>query len=389
MRLRWIALGWLWLATSCDENVGGAEKDEQRARETALEELTASICAQVEACDCSAGELAAGELSSGCTTLESDLWRARLKVGHDRALVWDGDCVDAIGEAVGAAACEEAQLGLSHPCNDYCAVFHGEREIGESCEGFDELVSDCAQGLLCAQGRCVAPCTVLSGGQPGEPCGEPGGAQEFGACAQGLYCDRSLGRCAVPPPVGSPCEDYDDCGPDAFCDWDVAVCRALPGLGASCWESPQCIQGLACQNSPDYGSATCVEPAAADEDCRDRPCAEGLSCDVMLDECVPTPAIGEPCVWGSGCGEGAMCDDATNTCVAGADAEDPDALGPPGTPCNSWRQCRSGSCPAGFCAALPGPGEPCSLGCADGFECSMDTFTCVEPAPSICTADPL
>lgn len=153
-----------------------------------------------------------------------------------------------------------------------------------------------------------------------------------------------------------------------------------------------CAQGLEC--APPFCEGgnckeVCRDPCARSElgeRCLDVPCERGLSCDVLLDECVPTPEIGEPCVWGSGCGEGAMCDDATDECVPGVE---PDELGAPGTPCNSYLQCESGSCPAGYCAEHPERGEPCTGRCADGLECSATTSTCVDPSPSICTDDPL
>jgi hypothetical protein len=396
-------LACLCLATSCAEDVRSAQDDERREREAALEDLSATFCARVEECEC-----AAGGSATGCTGFESDIWRARLNVGDDRELTWDAECVDAITSAVATAGCEEAPLGLAHPCHEYCAVFHGEREIGESCKGFDELVSDCAQGLLCSAGRCVEPCTVLSGGQVGEPCDDPGDAQEFGACAQGLFCDAFVDRCAVPPPLGSACEDFDLCGPDAFCDWNSSTCRALPGLGDSCWESPQCAQGLACQNAPDYGSATCVQPAGADEECRDRPCADGLSCD-FNDVCRPPGDVGQRCD-GVGCREGLLCDPdlgyvcreppgVGQSCFSGVcttdawcDFNDPVeptcvAAAANGEACTGHSRCTSGYCPAGWCEARPDLGEDCSelFICASGLFC--DGSTCrqrLTALPAVC-----
>jgi hypothetical protein len=156
-----------------------------------------------------------------------------------------------------------------------------------------------------------------------------------------------------------------------------------------------CAPGLVCV-LPYCESGDCKEVcrdpcarAELGERCLNVPCDDGMLCAVLDDECVPTPAIGEPCVWGSGCGDGAMCDDASDTCIEGVE---PGELGAPGTPCNSWMQCESGSCPAGFCADHPDPpdlGEPCTDSCTDGLECSATTSTCEEPGRSICTADPL
>ena len=83
-RWYWMALGWLCLATSCDDEVD-AEKQERQAREAVLAELSTIVCARADECGC-----AASELAGGCTTLESDLWRARLNVEKERACQADG-----------------------------------------------------------------------------------------------------------------------------------------------------------------------------------------------------------------------------------------------------------------------------------------------------------
>ena len=78
----------------------------------------------------------------------ADRWRARLFAGHELELEWDDDCATAIGEAIDAVACRWPAEGAGHPCHSFCQVLHGDRELGQSCHGLDELVSDCAQGLL-------------------------------------------------------------------------------------------------------------------------------------------------------------------------------------------------------------------------------------------------
>jgi len=218
-------------------------------------------------------------------------------------------------------------------------------------------------------------------------------------------------RCAVAPPLGSSCAEFSECGPDGFCDWQTETCRALPGLGASCWESPQCAQGLACQSSSTYDSATCVEPALADENCSDRPCAEDLECDFdnvcrgpadvgqrcervgcrddLLCEYAPeidgsfcreAPGVGATCFSGV-CSSGAWCDfndPVEPTCVAAAAN---------GEACTGHSRCTSGYCPAGWCEAAPDVGENCSelLVCAAGLFC--DGSTCRQSlvaSPAVC-----
>jgi hypothetical protein len=193
---------------------------------------------------------------------------------------------------------------------------------------------------------------------------------------------------ACDPPSTS--ENDDECRPP---------CKAWHGeqqIGEYCTiyevDVTDCANGLAC-TMPfcEQGDCkeVCLDPcarAALGERCLDVQCHDGLLCDVLEDECVPTPEIGEPCVWGSGCGEGAMCDDESDECVP---ADTPEEMGQPGAPCNSYRQCASGSCPAGFCAELPGRGEPCSEICAEGLECDPATSKCADPGPAICDAAPL
>lgn len=201
--------------------------------------------------------------------------------------------------------------------------------------------------------------------------------------------------CEAPPTE----DDDDECRP-ACMPWhgdrqvgeycmvyDVAgLTDCAPGLACA---MPYCEQGD-CKE-------VCLDPCARSalgDPCLDVQCEAGLLCDVIENECVPAPAIGEPCVWGSGCGEGAMCDEDVDECVPteptsdDGDGDDDPELQPPGAPCNAYWQCQSGDCPNGFCAALPGSGEACSLGCADGLECDDETAVCTDPDPGICEMAP-
>lgn len=373
------------------------EADEQDAE---MRELAATICDAEAACSCAS--------SNECASAEADAWRARAIAGRDLGLAYDAECVTAIGDAVDATACDEAPTGPAHPCHDYCAVFHGEREIGEHCDRFDELVSDCAQGLMCEAGRCVEPCSVLSGLPPGQRCRDPETFQELGTCADGLFCDDA-GRCAVPPPLGTACIEYEDlCGPDAWCSWETRICTGLPGEGESCDESPRCAQGLACRWADDYGSSRCVALGEAGDDCQDRPCGDGLWCDG--DVCRPPGELGESCD-SFNCREGLVCDPDLGyrcseppgvgaTCDQGVCADgtwcdfntDPTtptcvAAAANGEACTGHPRCTSGYCPAGYCVARPEAGEDCSelFICASGLAC--DGSICrvsASAGPAVC-----
>jgi hypothetical protein len=402
LRLRWIVLACGWWLVACDDGMS-AEEVAHEQQQDELDALAGAICTVAEECTC-----AATSLAGGCAGIESDTWRARLKYGRDHELTYDAECVTAIGDAVGAAECDGAPAGASHPCNAYCAVFHSDRELDQSCNGFDTLVSDCAQGLVCASGRCVEACAVLSGVLAGEQCSDPETGQEFETCAAGLFCSRDTGRCTIPPPAGTPCAQFDECGPSAYCDFDTSACRALPGNGESCWESPDCAEGLACLYSPDYDSATCVPFAEAGEQCWDRPCVEGLSCDAD-NRCRAPAELGDSCVTVN-CVDGLQCDPNVRVCVEfpGVGAECPygvcstgawcDTMTDPAAPvcvaaaadgeaCTGHVLCQSGYCPAGFCLARPGEGEDCSelFICAAGLGC--DGSTCrasVTAGPAVC-----
>ncbi len=405
MRLGWVGIAcvvWSGLA-GCEAVSTSPEDEEQQAQDAAMAELGATICAAQAECTCAGAD--------ECAAVEADTWRARAIAAREDELVYDGECVDAIAEAVETAACDEVTTGVAHPCHEYCAVFHGEREIGESCDRFDELVSDCEQGLVCDAGRCVEACSVLSGLRPGQPCRDPDTFQELGTCADGLFCDDA-GRCAIPPALGTPCVEYDECGPDAWCHWDTNTCTALPTEGESCDESPQCAEGLACRYSDDYGSSRCVTPGEAGDDCRDRPCGEDLWCDgtdvcrppgevgdscdyvncregLVCDSdlgwhCAEPPSIGQSCDQGV-CADGAWCDFMTDpaapTCVAAAAN---------GEACTGHSRCTSGYCPAGFCLARPAEGEDCSelFICAAGLAC--DGSVCrasITAGPAVCVYD--
>jgi len=387
------------LVCACDDGPSAAEAERQR-QETLLLAFVDRFCDAVAACDCPSSAFAAG-----CVGTESDLWRARLRAAEERDLVFDGECVDAIAEQAEAAGCETAPSGASHPCRDYCAVFHGDRELGDTCRAFDELVSNCEQGLVCSQGRCAEPCTVLSGAPLGARCRDPETGFALDDCADGLWCSPGVGRCVAPPEPGSPCPDA-GCGPDSRCHWETNTCQPLPGLGESCLDS-QCADDLDCVYD-DFGyEATCREPAglgescnsvscgedlycdelavcrgpaALGESCRYVPCVTELVCDFQLgDTCREPPGVGQLCISGE-CADEAACDftDGVGTCVAAA---------PDGEACMGHLECASEYCPRGFCEPRPGLGDDCSelFVCAEGLSCDGSTCRAATTAgPAIC-----
>lgn len=370
------------------------------ARRSELDALAATQCEAASACAC---DRTAAQ--GGCTPQLEDTWLARLRAGGDLGLTWDADCVTSIGTAIDDAGCAWPGTATANPCREFCQIFHGDRTEGQTCEGHDALVSNCAQGLLCDDGRCVSPCEALSGLPEGARCYDFDAGQALDRCAEGLSCLYPSGRCTRAPAAGAACLDG-NCDADSYCDWDTDLCRALPGLGDSC-DYSDCREGLACRwNEVDYTSR-CVMEAGEGQSCSNAPCAdglwcngndnvchapggegdtcdvgcrEGLVCNYDADLCEAPPSVGAPCPWGE-CATGAWCDFAATpegVCRAGAALAEP---------CMGHRECASGYCPAGFCDRLPALGESCreTFACAVGTSCDGDVCRAsVTRGPAVC-----
>lgn len=367
------------------------------------EQLVATHCEAADACEC-----AVTVAQAGCEANLGDRWRARVDAGQDRGLTYDAECMDAIEASIDEAMCAWPADDDGHPCNDFCQVYHGKRELGSSCTRFDDLVSNCAQGLLCHAGRCTAPCTALGGLGEGEQCRDPATFEDLDRCGQNLVCAGDTGRCLRAPAVGEPCPNglCDDAG---YCDWNEPNQRCQPrvGEGANC-EQAECQSGLDCVYVEDAGGyfATCRPRAQAGEvcfevgcddgldcgpdglcrargelgaDCSFVGCVDGLLCNYDIMRCAEPPAAGLPCLSGE-CAPGAWCDNSLDfsLCVAGL---------PLGDACTGHRQCATGFCPAGFCDARPALGESCAgtLVCEVGASC--DGRICrpsVTRGPAVC-----
>lgn len=384
------------------------DADDGTARDERLErvaQLVAVHCESTQQCAC---EVTVAQ--SGCEPTLTDEWRARLVAGEARDLTYDPACLDTIEAGIDGAVCAWPPADDRHPCNDFCQLFHGTKDRGERCDRFDDLVSDCEQGLLCDAGRCVDPCAALSGLQAGERCRDAATFTELDRCADGLACIGDEGRCTVAPQAGEPCLQG-ACATDSYCDYNgsSATCRLRVGEGADC-DYAQCEVGLSCsytENGSGVYQARCARRGQLGDPCSDTGCDTGLSCgfdgrcrtlgDIgsSCDEvgcregllcdygdgngtCAAPPPAGEPCLSGE-CARGAFCDPTDFTlCIAAQ---------PLATPCTGHRQCASGYCPAGFCDERPQVGDPCagSLVCDVGASC--DGAVCrpsVTHGPAVC-----
>lgn len=361
----------------CDGSRDGPRPEELRS-------LIELHCDQVQACGC-----ATTLTASTCTETLSERWNERVSKGDARGLRYDAECFATLVDDVERFQCYQPG-GPTPLCASFCAIYHGEVELGDACQAVDAHVSDCAQGLLCHEGSCVEPCTVLGGRLEGERCADPNAFGNFDDCAQGLscawdpgtcerlategqscfdrqcaeglYCDWQTERCAAAAAEGERCDEV-ECAPGLYCGWDTEQrrCRAHSDEGERCSDA-RCRDDLVCNEAN-----VCTGPPLSGEPCLyGSICAQGLRCDFELVRCAELPLRGEPCLQGE-CGVGSWCeitiDDPEGTCVAPVEV---------GQPCSGHLQCTSGFCPNGFCWARPTEGESCedSQVCAPGLVCN-------------------
>lgn len=402
----WPKFGGMWLGLKMGSGLVGSLavglvctgcSGDDAAREE-LRALARKQCEHAESCRC-----AGTGRDADCLEERRALWDARVDEARDLGLRYDAACVEAIAARLEEYGCASAAAGPEHLCASYCAVFHGDRELGTSCQRHDDTVSDCAQGLVCREGSCVEPCPALTGRTEGQRCmSEEGVAIED--CAHDLHCSWQSGLCEAPAQAGESCASR-DCATDLWCDYTTSFCRASLGEGEPC-ETGRCDQGLFCDwnSGPgecrpssragescsertcadglwcDYDAMICREPGQEGASCSYGPCASGFVCDFSTEKCVMPPGEGQPCLNGA-CHPGTWCDvDAMPEpqCMARKQT---------GEPCSGHAQCESVYCPTGFCRDRPGEGEDCSVLpiCENGLVC--DTGVCVPAVvegPAVC-----
>lgn len=421
---------WQWLGTTAlglAATLGSCVIESGGPTATDLYRLIDAHCLTASTCEC-AWALPDPE---ACTPVAEARWKARISEAQGRDLTYDAACLTTLVEQIETRGCSWQSDGAAL-CESFCAPFHGDRPEGESCTGDDPLVSDCAQGLVCAQGTCTAPCDALTGRLRGERCGnemfgsfddcagelrcnyegiceEPpgeGAPCPDGNCGEDLYCDWNTNRCVPGAAIGESCLER-SCQDELFCNWQDNRCIAPPGEGEPCYDWP-CADDLFCQYSDDGEVATCRRPAAEGEGCSERPCESHLWCS-DLNVCVTAPEAGEPCLYGSICAAGLVCDpeglcapppEEGQPCPAGVCAFGSwcdTATAPTGIcaprrandeQCSGHRQCLSSYCPNGFCWPLPLEGDDCQGTdlCGGGLVCNGTTC---EPtltrAPATCS----
>ncbi len=372
--------------------------------QTEVRTLIDEHCGSVALCGC-AGEL----VEQDCADELSDRWESRRIEAEALGLTYDSECFEAL-----AAQIEEYDCywpgGTRRLCDEYCSVYHGDKEVGEDCDGLDSQASDCAQGLVCHLGTCAAPCDSLGGRTLGERCRQGEFAEPFDDCAPGLFCSWETGTCLASAGQGESCA-FSACGPGLTCTWPNETCELAAAVGEDC-EERQCAHGLYCDWSGPNQSF-CRAYAQQGEQCFETPCDDGLWCDDS-NVCVGPPEEGQLCLFGSICEEGLVCSnfDGSGTCLAPPEAGSPclqgtcatgtwcdtsaDPMGPGtctvaqpvGEMCAGHSQCESNYCPNGFCWEAPLLGEPCdeALICAAGLVCNGEICELTNiRAPAVCS----
>jgi len=195
---------------------------------------------------------------------------------------------------------------------------------------------DCAEGS-CALGPsgCVGVCTAdVACADTGtcsvwETCGSNGlcgpGAQAGETCAQNFECAVGLvcggGVCVAPGPAGTPCTGDDECLSGTFCaagSPGERICATQLALGVPCGDQNSgiaCAFGSYCSNQGELGEpGTCMKYGDVGEPCVVVPansgfltCLGGLYCrsDGI---CEPAPGSG-PCAKEGLCAPGDYCDE--------------------------------------------------------------------------------
>jgi hypothetical protein len=171
-------------------------------------------------------------------------------IGYCRQVLEPAIAAGRISLAAGAPACVERQEAWARerehvrslPSPDLLAecrgVVVGVQPVDAPCD--DSL--ECAAGLSCLDGRCVAPAAT------GAACANGGLMDEFSdhpSCAEG-YCDGGTCKPAVKPPVdakvGNACDPESAMcdGGTLYCDPATRKCATPKRAGKACKEGFEC-----------------------------------------------------------------------------------------------------------------------------------------------------
>ncbi len=211
-------------------------------------------------------------------------------------------------------ACMRAVVGTKPPGASCVTNHECASELCDGCEGENVCCSGaceeepveqsmvdgpCSRRQFCAEGLW---CSSVNGGTCQPRLLEDEDCDSLDQCADDLVCRN--GRCKQPRQRGESCSPGETpCAlPGDFCNPDSETCGPFPSEGESCdFSDPPCLNCCASGLRCDVDSGTCVERvfANAGERCSvHSDCDVGLFCSVVA---VPSP--GQACVPRRGTGE--------------------------------------------------------------------------------------
>jgi hypothetical protein len=316
------------------------------------------------------------------------------------------------------AACGDLLMGTCEGghCEGGRCVRAGDR--GEACR--DDLDDRCNAGLACgALARCVptrAPGSPCNPGQYEEVCADgtcvydrcfanSGRANEGcreGRCDEGLVCVD--GRCVAPLGAGETClaGRASACGVGLRC-WagtaTTGLCVFEDDDGRACGPGGACAPGRTCIEGECIAPGICDRRPTNDAPkvrCdRDRYCIYDRETAAL--SCVPAGRVDTPCRAGpSPCDAGASCTPA-GWCrlvpgIGDACRPDIEDLCPGGSDCVNGRCVADGSGNGARCRTQTSPADACDLGlrCVEEFgRCLRVVMSCQSPLPRdrVCPAD--
>ncbi len=221
--------------------------------------------------------------------------------------------------------------------------------------------AQCAPGTVCTQGQCTPGCTATH------------------ACAGGLTCDTSNGKCVE-------CTSNNDCsGTTPFCAPGFNQCvECLPGALDTCGPGSYCRGDFVCERGCKTGAecpdGVCLPSHSCQTCTTNTQCAAGNVC--QNGTCVAACSATNPCGQGQECC-GGQCLDLKN---------DPNNCGACGNSCGAGGTCCNGQCGTlntnancGACGNSCGAGTACCSGScqnivtptqcgACGVACGADQF---------------
>ncbi len=336
---------------AADQDAGGAGVGFDPGLVTA--DLAALLCEASSPCECT---MDAGDAST-CVEAVTPVVARRVTEGQALGLRYHEDCLTFATAYSVALSCR--RFGEAHGDDVLaqiewearrCKPLAGDGDRGDPCStmgsfSFLALGDTCAQGLTCADSRCVE---LLEAS--GDSCARDDAGVGLSICPPGNRCSDpdadGVVTCERPPTAGEPCDPLGSaCEGELECDPKQLLCTPLPGSGQACLQG-ECASGAVCVKE------MCQPLPGDSEPCWQNACAAGLRCDFNTNTCAPLVEEGEPCIYPEDCAEGLTCSEFV------AD---------------------------GVCVVLPGEGEGCFNGsyCASGLECAFDN-TCVRPPPMTC-----